>query len=337
MIRHTLLALLCAALCAGCGNRENQPEYRLTYSVFFPPSHVQAKLAEAWARDVEAATANRVKITVYTGASLTKASQCYLGVVSGISDIGMSCFAYTPGRFPLLAGLDLPLGWPDGATATRVANEIALRHNPKEVRDTHLLYVHAHGPGVLASRAPVETLADVARLKTRATGLSSQMIKALGGTPVSMSQPETYDALSKGVVDATLCPVETLKGWRQGECIRTVTQAPALSYTTAMFVAMNKDMWNRLPADIQRAFTAVSARYVPLHGQGWNAADAAADEFLEQLGRRRITLTPEENARWEERLSGLFGSYLKRAADRGIDARPFLDDVRNSLKQETAP
>jgi hypothetical protein len=35
-------------------------------------------------------------------------------------------------------------------------------------------------------------------------------VEALGGTPVAMAQPDTYEALQKNVVDATLCPVELL-------------------------------------------------------------------------------------------------------------------------------
>ena len=65
----------------------------------------------------------------------------------------MSCFAYTRGRFPLLEGLDLPLGYPDGLTATPPRHRDGReKYQPEEVDDTHLLYVHAHGPGILATQ-----------------------------------------------------------------------------------------------------------------------------------------------------------------------------------------
>ncbi len=120
-----------------------------------------------------------MKIEVYPGGSLSKPDQCYQGVEDGISDLGMSCFAYTRGRFPLLEQLDLPLGYPDGVTATRIANEVFARHRNtlKELDGTHLLYVHAHGPDILASRKPVRSLSDLAGLKVRATGLSSKIVE----------------------------------------------------------------------------------------------------------------------------------------------------------------
>ena len=127
----------------------------LTYSVFFPPTHVQARLASEWAEAIKARSGGQVQITVFSGGVLTKADQCYQGVVDGVSDLGMSAFAYTRGRFPLLEGLDLPVGYPDGISATRIAHALTMQFNPSEVQDSKLLYVHAHGPGVLATKKPV--------------------------------------------------------------------------------------------------------------------------------------------------------------------------------------
>ncbi len=102
----------------------------LNYSIFFPPTHDQCKTGVSWAKEVEKRTNGRVKITVFPGGTLTKANQCYDGVVKGISDIGMSCFAYTRGRFPLMEAVDLPLGYPNGQVATHVATEFYNRMKP---------------------------------------------------------------------------------------------------------------------------------------------------------------------------------------------------------------
>ena len=228
----------------GCKKQQPTPEaskpaqetIELKYSIFFPPTHIQCQTAVEWAKEIEKRTDGKVKITIFPAGQLTKAPQCYEGVVNGISDLGMSCFAYSLGRFPLLEGLDLPLGYPNGLTASRVATAMVAKYTPKEVDDVHVLYIHAHGPGILASKKPVHTLEDVKGMKIRATGLSANIVTALGGIPVAMSQPETYEALQKGVVEATFCPVETLKGWKQGEVIESVTDSSVIGYTTAMFV-----------------------------------------------------------------------------------------------------
>ncbi len=84
---------------------------KLTYSNFFPATHVQSKLAEAWAKEVEARTNGKVKVEYYPGQTLTKADQIYDGVVNNISDLGFSVLGYTRGRFPLMEVVDLPLGY----------------------------------------------------------------------------------------------------------------------------------------------------------------------------------------------------------------------------------
>jgi TRAP-type C4-dicarboxylate transport system substrate-binding protein len=325
-------ALASVLLAAGCGKKESKV-IELTYSIFFPPTHIQCITAQEWADEIAKQSGGRVKITLYPSGTLSKADQCYAGVVSGISDIGMSCFAYTRGRFPLLEGLDLPLGYPDGLTATRIANELAVKYQPAELSDVKLLYVHAHGPGILASKKPVRTLEDVKGLKIRATGLSSKIATCLGGVPVAMSQGETYEALQKGVVEATLCPVETLKGWKQGEVISSVTNSRVIGYTTAMFVVMNKNKWESLPADIQEIFTKVSRQWVDRHGQAWDQADQEGWSFLSQLNREVIELTAEQQDAWKKAVEPIIQDYIAAASEKGLPGKEFIEDIRRMLQQ----
>ena len=340
--RGGLLALAAAvALAAGCGKGKSGADgdaaaeptktFKLTYSVFFPPMHIQAKTAMDWAAEVEKRSGGRIQITVHPGGTLTKADQCWQGVLSGISDLGMSCFAYTPGRFPLLEALDLPLGWPDGLTATRVATQLAAKFNPAELQGAKILYIHAHGPGILATKKPVRALEDLKGMKIRGTGLSAGIATALGATAVGMPQPETYDALQKGVVEGTFCPIETLKGWKQGEVVEYITDTKAIGYTTAMFVAMNQSAWDSLPADLQKVIVDVSTEWVDKHGQAWNQADTEGLEFVQSLNREIITLTPEEEGRWKAAVEPLVQDYLKRTGEKGLPGAEFLAEIRGLI------
>jgi TRAP-type C4-dicarboxylate transport system substrate-binding protein len=257
-------------------------------------------------------------------------------VLGGISDLGMSCFAYTPGRFPLLEALDLPLGWPDGLTATRVATALAAKYAPAEIQGAKILYIHAHGPGILATKKPVRALEDLKNMKIRGTGLSAGIATALGATAVGMPQPETYDALQKGVVEGTFCPIETLKGWKQGEVIEFVTDTKAIGYTTAMFVAMNQKSWDALPADLQQILVDVSAEFVDKHGAAWNQADAEGLEFVQGLGREIIALSADEEARWKAAVEPIVAKYLAQTAEKGLPGADFLKDVQTMIAEARA-
>lgn len=333
---NAFAAIALAVILAGCGNGDGRRVIRLNYSIFFPPTHVQTILAGEWASEIETATEGRVQIRIFPGGVLSKADQCYPGVIDGISDIGMSCFAYTRGRFPLIEGLDLPVGYRDGASATRIANEMISKYAPAELNDVHFLYAIAHGPGVIASREPVRSANDIRNMPIRATGLSAKIVDALGGNSVGMAQSDTYEALQKGVVKATFCPVETLDGWKQGEVVNHVTKTPAIGYTTVMFVVMNKERWEALPDDVKKIIDDISARWIPKHGQGWNDADDKGRKMLSELGREIYELDTAETEKWNEMVAPVLDRYTSAAEAKGCPGKAFLADLKRLVKEDRA-
>jgi TRAP-type C4-dicarboxylate transport system substrate-binding protein len=293
----------------------------LTYSIFFPPTHAQTKAAEAWAKEIEKRSAGKVKISTFPGGTLTPADQCYDGVVKGISDIGMSAFAYTRGRFPQMEALDLPLGYPSGRVATRVANDFYLAMKPKALENVKVLYLHAHGPGLLHTKKPVKTLEDLKGMKIRSTGFSAKVVTALGAVPVAMPQGETYEALSKGIADGTIGPIEVLKGWKQAEVIKSTTDCSDVGYTTAFFVVMNLKKWNALPPDVRKLFEDTSREWVDVHGKAWDEADKEGRAFTLSLGNQIIPLSAQESARWKKAVRPTIEEYIKNADQKGVSGR----------------
>ncbi len=333
MKKATILLSLVLILFISCNNETDKKEtYDFNYAVFFPATHLQAQTAEAWAQELEERSDGQIKITFFPGGTLTKAAQTYEAVVSGVADIGMSVFAYSKGRFPLLEGLDLPVGYPDGTTATRIANEMVKKYKPEELSDVHVLYLHAHGPGILASKKSVTGPSDIASMKIRATGLSASIVSALGGTPLSMSQGDTYEALQKGVVDATLCPIETLKGWKQGEVIDYVIDTKSIGYTTTMFVIMNKAKWNSLPDNLQTIMSEVSDEWILKQGEAWDESDRQGEAFVKELGKTFISFDDADNSQLVSAMKPIFEEYVKATKEKGLPGDQFLSDIRELLK-----
>jgi len=334
VILSALFAVVFASSILIVGNAESET-INLNYSIFFPATHGQCKAGVSWAKEVEKRTEGKVKITVFPGGSLTKANQCYDGVVKGISDIGMSCFAYTRGRFPVMEAADLPLGYPDGLTATRVVNEYAKQVKPKELSDVKVLYIHAHGPGLPIQKKPVHTLADLDKMKIRSTGLSAKVVESLGGVPVAMSQGSTYESLQKGVVEGTFGPIEVLKGWKQGEVIKSTTDCYGIGYTTSMFVVMNLAKWNSLPKDVQTIMDNVSSDWVDVHGNTWNEGDKQGREYTLSLGNKIIPLSDEESANWEAAVQKVISSYIASAEEKGLNGKNSVDTLTGLITKHS--
>ncbi|MFW6150297.1 MAG: TRAP transporter substrate-binding protein [Chloroflexota bacterium] len=320
------LALLAMVLIASCAPAQAET-IKLSYSNFFPPTHLHSILAERFCQEVNQRTDAVIEVTYYPGGSLTPAAEVYDGVVSGVSDIGMSCCAYTMGRFPASQLVDMPHGYPNGWVATRVANDFYQEFQPDEFDDVHVLYFHAHGPGVLfTTENPVRKLEDLQGLVIRSTGVGAKIIKALGGEGYGASQGEAYELMSKGTIDGSFTPREVLKGWNQAEVVRYVTGCYDVGNTTNMFVVMNKDVWDALPAAVQEAFTDVSQEWIEKHGNVWTYYDRVGIEFFHSFeGRELIELSGSEMARWVEAVDPLIQSYIEEKSAMGLPAAEFED------------
>jgi TRAP-type C4-dicarboxylate transport system substrate-binding protein len=306
---------------------------KLTYSNFFPPTHVQSVLAASWCKEVEKATQGEVIVEYYPGGTLTKAPQTYDGVVQGITDVGFSVLAYSRGRFPVLGTIDLPLGYSSGVVATEVANRVYKRFQPKEFDDVQVMYFHAHGPGLFfTAKKPVRTLEDLKGLKLRATGNAAKIVSAAGGTPVAMSMPDSYQSIQKGVVDGGVYPFETNKGWRMAEVVDYGTAAYSIAYSTTFFVVMNKSKWNKISASSQNAIMAINEKWMVKHGEAWDSSDVEGIKYFLNQGNEIIGLDKREAAKWEAAVAPIINDYAKELDQKNLNGEAVVKFTRDTLK-----
>jgi len=305
---------------------------KLTYSNFFPPGHIQSKLAEAWCQEVEKRTKGEVVVEYFPGQTLSKANQVYDGVVEGISDIGFSVLAYTRGRFPVMAAVDLPLGYTSGIVATKVVNAVYDKFQPKELMDSKVMYLHAHGPGLIHTKdKPVRKLEDMKGLKFRGHGTSALVVEALGGTPVPKPMPETYQMLQKGVVDGAVYPFEANKGWRLGEVTNFCTADYSAAYTTSFFVVMNKDKWNSISAANQKIIEQINKEWIIKHGDAWDASDAEGIVFFLNQGGQIIGLDGKEAERWKKAVAPIISDFAADMTQKGFNGTELVDFTIKTL------
>ncbi len=306
---------------------------KLNYSIFFPAPHKNTVLATEWAQEVEKRTKGAVKITIFPGGTLTPADKCYDGVVKGISDIGFSVLAYTRGRFPLTEVTDLPLGIKSGVAATKVINAYYQKFKPAEFDDVKVMYLHGHGPGILHTKNPVNTLDDLKGMKIRCTGMAAKIVTALGGVPVAMPMGETYDALSRGVVDGSMAPQESLQGWKWGEVVKYTIENFGSSYSTGFFVVMNKDKWKSLPPDVQKTIEAVNAEWIEKTGKVWDAIDKEGRDFTLSRGNKIIALSKDEDEKWAKRVRPILDEYAANMKAKNLPGEAALKFYLEELKK----
>jgi len=282
----------------------------LTFSIFFPPTHAHAKAAMDFAKAVEKQSNGKVKITCFPGSTLVKPNQAYSGVVKGIADMALSVFAYTRGRFPVMSAVDLPMGYPSGMVASRVAAEFGRIVNPKELQDVKVIYLHAHGPAMLQTKKPVRNLEDLKGMKIRAPGAVTEVLEVLGAIPVPMPMSESYEALQKGVVEGILSPVEVQKGWKLAEVTGNITNSQCIGYTNVEYVVMNLKKWKSLPEDVKKIFENLGPKWTDKHGKVWDSIDEEGIAYAKAQGSSFIELPEEEKAKWKKAVQPIIDKYI---------------------------
>ncbi len=307
----------------------------LSYANFFPPTHMHSKVFEAWGKEIEKRTGGKVKINYYHGGALLKPDKMYDGILKGITDIGMSVLGYSRGVFPALEAIDLPMGYPSGIVATKVINDFVKIYKLDELRNVKVLYMHAHGPGLLHSKKTVNKMEDLKGLKIRSYGFNARVAEMLGGVPVAMPQSDVYEALQKGVVDASLSPYEVLSGWKQAEVIKTTVECYGVGYTAGFFVFMNLDKWKSLPYDVQAVIDQVSEETIPKQGEAWDQLDKMGKAATLQRGNEVITLSKEENDRWARTVEPVIGMYIKDKKAKGLPAEDYVSGIKELIQKHS--
>jgi TRAP-type C4-dicarboxylate transport system substrate-binding protein len=307
-------------------------EIKLRYSLIWPTVHPLTKLADAWSKEVEAASQGRIKVTLFAGNTLSPPMQAYDATVKGVVDVASCLLAYAPGRLPLSEVLQQPLGYRNGYQASKLANAYYKKFKPKEFDDVKVMFLHGAAPGFIMTKKEIKSTEEIKGLRIKANAENADIVKNLGAAPVTMPVSETYDSLSRGVIDGTLFPIEALQGFKIGEVVKTVLENYGMSYMTSMYVVMNKDKWNAItPAD-QTAIEKINDDYNEKIAKRWVELDNAAKAFAVSKGVTFVELSDAEIAETAKKMEPILEKYVSMAKSKGLPGDEALKFCQEYLK-----
>jgi len=291
---------------------------KLKFATHYQPTHGNAVLSSQFCDEIKKRTNGKVEISFFPGGILASLPKVAQAVTTGVVDIGLANIASTRGRFPVTEVLDLPLGFSSAYVSSHVANDFYNKFKPKEWDNFHVLYLHACGPNVVLAKTPVKKLEDMAGLKLRAVSRVADVVKALGGTPVPIEMADIYESLNKGVVQGAYGPFEQIGGHKLVDLVKNATPALPVGSVFAFYVAMNKNRWNSLPADIKKIFDEVSAEWAEKQAGVWDGIDMEAMEYFKKGGGQVYTLSEEEGVKWKKAVAPVFVDFTNDMTGKGF-------------------
>lgn len=305
----------------------------ITFSTVFPPTHKMGVLTAEWGKEIEKRTNGRVTVRVHYGATLMGIDKFYDGVVNGIADAAAFAPSSNPGKFPLTEVFDLPIGYKSSRQATKLFDEYLDKFKPKEFDGVKILNSFTNSPLVLHSNRPVAKLEDLKGLKARSTGTTAKVFAALGGTPVALPMPETYDSLARGVIDSVIATVEALQGFKIAEVTKFTTSGTHMNFILTQMFIMNKEKWESFPKDIQATIEAVSREYGQKSSDAFDELDTSAKEYASKTGHKFSVLSPEEDAKFAKVVTPLLDGYVKEKKQKGLPAEEVMKFCLERIKQ----
>jgi TRAP-type C4-dicarboxylate transport system substrate-binding protein len=284
------------------------------------PSYYHIVNLKAFADAVRTKSGGRMEIRVHPASSLYPAPELIPAVVDGRAEIAPVLAAYLTDLLLEMGVLELPFmtgGIEEHRQAARALRpfyeERMARHGLK------LLTVHTWPSQQLFSSQPIRTLADWKGKKLRVYGAeSADMVRALGGAPVSIPFGEVYTALQRGVVDGAVTSATNAEPMKFFEVSRFINYW-YFSGASLEWLAVNRKAWDALPADLQAAVLGALAdvRFEDKEWEDAKAWDARARARAQELGMTVVDPPQAEIDRARQRAREAWRTWGKRTGDAG--------------------
>ena len=315
-----LLLLVC--LLAGCGSKEQTatPDFVLTYADNQPADYPTTQGAERFAALVKERTGGKVVIQVKSGGEYGTEQEVWQQLSIGGIDFARLSLSVLAADLPKLNVLQLPCLYEDAAHMWRVLDgpigEEFLRVFAE--RDMVGLSWYDAGARSFYSDKSLRSLEDLQGMTIRVqdANVVIDMVKLLGGDPVTLAYSDVYAAFETDKIDAAENNWPAYLAMEHYKVARYYL-VDEHSRVPEIQLASGKT-WAKLPDEyrsVLRECARESARY---ERELWTQQEAAARKTVLAAGCREIQLSDEEKERFRELVQPLYEKY----------AGPYLELVK---------
>lgn len=294
-----LLLAATACIFGLSGGVAAKEKYELTFSTYLPPAYEYTwKPIEKFVQNIEERSDGRVKINVFHSAQLFDGYDELPALSRGDVDIVNMTSTYPSGTVPALSVFTLPFLFDSTDHLKRALDaglfDLGARQELEEKHDAVVLGIALWDPYEFYSRRDaIKTSDDIKGKVWASTGsIDAEALQALGGSPTSLASSELYLSFDRGVIDATPRPLLTGMGRKLYEVAKHVS---LVNFgVDVSILAINKQKWDSLPADIQEIITTAAKERDEEQLERVQAFITDAIQKYESLGVAVERVSPED-------------------------------------------
>ena len=282
---------------SGCGNSGSaqtsdtataENPMVLTLAHGLSESHTVHIAMTEFAEKVEERTDGRIKVEIYPngqiGSENENMEQLMAGVISmtKVSAPGLATYNEAYHTF------GLPYIFDD-------TEDFYHKMDSQEMRDFFLsteedgfvtiTYYTSGARSFYTKDTPIRTPEDLKGLKIRVQDMQSQtdMLEALGGTPVAMAYGDVYTSLQTGIIDGTENNETALTTGKHGEICKVFSMDQHAMIPDVL--VMGADVWNSIAPEDQQIILEAAYESTDSHKVAWDAAiEEAIEEAKTEMG-----------------------------------------------------
>ena len=286
-MKHRLFALTATllGLTLAAGNALAQTKWDLPAG--YPATNFHTENLVQFAKDVDAATAGKLKITVHANASLFKANEIKRAVQGGQAQIGEILLVNYENENAIFGADGLPF------LATSYADSKRLYDAQKPVLEKmlgaqgmKLLYAVAWPPQGIYTKKEIGSVADLRGIKWRAySPATAKIAELIGAQPVTIQAAELGQALATGVVESYMSSGSTGYDSKTYESLKYFYDTQAWLPKNAIIV--NKKAFDALDPATQAALSRVAAT---AETRGWRVSEEKNEWYKKALTEKGMKI-----------------------------------------------
>lgn len=258
--------------------------YTLVASTHTPSTTTATVVFQMVLDEITARSGGRIQFELFTDGTLAAADGILDALSSGIADVAMVNYSRQAGRMDLMGVATNPGVFSNPWEGTMAFMEMYdTIPDIKEELDSvglHLMGVQLGTSSVIMSKEPIHDILDLTGKRViTGTDAVTDILTSVGATPLSFSNAEAYEALSKGTADAIAS--NSLSG-AVGFGIQEVAKYVYNINLGAgpLVYGISTSAYESLPADLQAVIDEVAHEYVP---------DTVYQVYVQEQGKETTT------------------------------------------------
>jgi len=287
---------------------------------------------QQFAKDIADQTGGKFKIQVFPAKELPySATQMPQIIRNRDVELADGLGGFIAGQLPLVGVFDLPFLITDSEklkTAWLVASPF-LNKSLKKF-NARVLFPYAWPAQNLWSTVPINKLEDIKGKKIRCTNRQQvELIKLLGGAPVTMTTSEVPPAVQRKVIQGVLSAAYAILGAKWSDFL---DYGYVMDLHLAISLIMvNEKAYEELPPEFKKVLDETALKYSnKLLAEFPNVKEQAARKTLAEQGMQIVNATPQEI---DKAKSLIRPHWEKWAKENGSEAEKMLQAVLKALEQ----